>query len=120
MGIRMKLTKFPDSCDPNKMVQEESRRRFSICPCCGETRKHGSVLVNKLERGEKLRSDFLDGGIYRRYTVPYKGWYGPAKGDILGWFFPWRWHQWRIDEYKCYTCGAEWESDPYPTDLRNC
>ena len=93
----MKLTKFPDSCDPNKMVQEESRRRFSICPCCGETER-----------------------IYIKMLWPPKGWHGPAKGDIIGWFIPSRQHNWHIDTYKCRTCGAEWESDPYPTDLRNC
>lgn len=23
---------------------------------------------------------------------------------------------WAVDCYRCKTCGAEWESEPYPTD----
>ena len=40
---------------------------------------------------------------------------------ILDFFIPMpgKSFHWRIDCYKCHTCGAEWESDPYPIDLRN-
>jgi len=101
----MKLTKLPDNCDANLMVQEESRKKFAVCPCCGESRSHFYP--------------YITGGIELEYLVPSKGYYGPARGDFWGRFLPSRWHNWRIDSYRCHTCGAEWESDPYPIDLRN-
>lgn len=113
----MKLTKLPDSCDPNLLIQEKNRAIYSICPCCGESRKDIYCLMDKLEKGEYGWPGDLYGGVERINYVPSKGWYGPAKGDWLGWVIPGRKHRWRIDCYRCHTCGAEWESDPYPDDI---
>ena len=99
----MKLTKLPDSCDPNLLIKERSRKIFSVCPCCGESKNY-HLLEN-------------NGGVERIEYVNPNGWYGPAKGYWIGLLFPNRWYHWRIDNYKCHSCGAEWESDPYPIDV---
>ena len=113
----MKITKLPDSCDPSLLIQEQNREIFSVCPCCGESRKHTDCLWDMLVVRDECYHDDLYGGVERiNYDFP-KGWYGPAKGDWLGWLIPSRKHHWRIDSYKCHNCGAEWESDPYPIDI---
>mgnify|MGYP002623915622 CR=1 FL=1 len=93
----MKITKLPNVLDPSLMIQKKMREKFAVCPFCGESRrkdlygKFGVELIN---------------------YVPSKGYYGRAKGD---WFGPK--HLYHIDCYRCRTCGAEWESDPYPVDI---
>lgn len=34
----MRITKFPDKCDPNKIMMDTIIKRNSVCPCCGENR----------------------------------------------------------------------------------
>lgn len=113
----MKITKLPNNCDPVLIIQNRSREKYSVCPMCGESRNSAKCLLEKIATGKEYQ-DFLWGGVERRNLVPSKGWYGPAEGDILGIFLPWRWHHWHIDSYKCHTCGAEWDSDPYPVDIK--
>jgi len=36
--IMMRITKFPDKCDPNKIMMDTIIKRNSVCPCCGENR----------------------------------------------------------------------------------
>lgn len=112
----MKITRLPSEIDPARMIEERITEKFKICPFCGETRDSDKCLLDSIKRGESIK-DSLWGGVEKINYVPPKGWYGPAKGDILGNFIPSRYHHWRIDCYRCHTCGAEWESDPYPTDI---
>ena len=61
------------------------------CPCCGET---------------KTTAQYVADGIYNKglSSLPLtKSW---VKGLI-------RMRHMRCDCYKCYSCGAEWESNPY-------
>ena len=113
----MKITKLPNNCDPVLMIQNRLREKYSVCPICGESRDSDECLIEKIKTREEYQG-FLWGGVERRNLVPPKGWYGSAKGDILGIFLPWRWHNWHIDSYICHTCGAEWDSDPYPVDIK--
>lgn len=116
----MEITKLPDDWDPSLKIKKESRRRFGICPICGETRDYTKELINKLENNKHITIDDVFGGygVELINYFPGKGWYGPAKGDIIGWLLPNHWHYWNIDCYECHTCGAEWESDPYPNDIK--
>lgn len=84
----MKITKT------NKDVMRMNNRKLianegcHICPCCDETER----LYFDSENGTK----------------------GIVDGIIKTWhegFFKTR-HM-RVDCYVCYTCGAEWESEPY-------
>ena len=34
----MRVTKFPDKCDPNKIMMDTIIKRNSVCPFCGENR----------------------------------------------------------------------------------
>lgn len=34
----MKITKFPDKYNPNKILMDTIIKRNSVCPCCGENR----------------------------------------------------------------------------------
>lgn len=99
----MKINKLPDKIDPVTIIKKNIDKKFRVCPFCGEAREY-SLLKNSY-------------GIEKINYYPPKGWHGPAKGDIFGWFIPSRWHYWRIESYRCHTCGAEWESDPYPIDI---
>ena len=87
----MKITKLPDVIDPSKLIQEEVRKRNNICPFC---KRRGLW-------GGELRST--------------KSWYGKQNHKLKSLFQ--KSHYWKIDYYKCYSCGAEWETDPYPTDI---
>lgn len=118
----MRITKLPDRCDPSLMIQKRMHEKFSLCPFCGETRSHTEYkkeFVEKLGRREHITHEDVFGGygVELKNLFPGKGWFGPARCDIIGILLPWRWHYWSIDSYKCYTCGAEWDSDPYPTDI---
>lgn len=119
----MKITKLPNDWDPALMIQNRSREKYSVCPVCGESRPYSDEeYLRKIKAGEHISAEeALHGGhgVERRSLWPCsKGYYGPAKGDWLGWLVPSHYHNWRIDSYRCYTCGAEWESDPYPTDIK--
>ena len=65
-GIKMKnnirITKFPDTADPNKIIQRKVREQNSVCPFCGE----------------KRREDLLEnnGNVGIRNSVWGRSWYG--------------------------------------------
>ena len=104
----MKVTKLPDSIDPNILMKEEIERRNFTCPFCGETERFDLVKYLKRESSAK--------GV--RKQMFNKEWYGNKyeyKHPFIGWFAFWeRSYYWTVDYYECITCGAEWESDPYP------
>lgn len=98
----MKITKLPDSIDPNILMKEEIKRRNSTCPFCGETEQYHMFKLEMKGVG----------------WVNFKQLYGNKyeyKHPHIGWLAFWeRNYHWTINNYKCYTCGAEWEGDPYP------
>lgn len=61
------------------------------CPCCGENRKQ----IDYWKEGITHKG-ISSGGICKNWAE------GFFKIKVM-----------QIDCYKCYTCGAEWESDPY-------
>lgn len=88
---RMKITKTAAQvkcAETNKTIANVG---CNICPCCGETKS--TLEYNK-------EDIFSHKGIA---SGTYKSW-------CAGLF---RTKRYRIDCYHCYTCGAEWESEPY-------
>ena len=96
----MKITKLLDS---GRVIEELIRRKSSVCPCCGETRP----------------SDLYDyNGMRRNYGVSIKStitWIGSCNDGVFS-FLKGKYH-WKVLRFRCYTCGAEWESDPFPLSL---
>ena len=87
----MKITKT------NKEYLNEIQRKKSankgckVCPCCGENK----TWEHYMKKG-KLDKGILAGGMVRSWAE------GFFKTRIMS-----------VDYYKCITCGAEWESEPY-------
>lgn len=83
----MKITK--DSRDASKLKSDKTRANAGcdVCPCCGENKYCWEY--HSLSRG-------LSAPISRAWS---EGVFKPK-------FF-------KVNCYRCNTCGAEWESDPY-------
>lgn len=90
----MKITK-----NPNIKTKEETRREKAnegcyVCPVCGES----ELLDNDM-------SFFQD--TYRLYQSGYR----PHPQNGISSFTIYNLFKSSRDKYKCYTCGAEWESE---------
>ena len=96
----MRITKLPNKIDPTYLIREKIREQNKTCPFCGESESTWDWL-------EKHNNGY--GGVA---CLSYKSWYGKKDHKLFE-----KKHHWRIDNYKCYTCGAEWESDSYPIDI---
>lgn len=106
------IIKPPKEIDANRLVKEEIHKRNMICPFCGEMRK-GDLVSNLISERKAHGVCYM--GICRR-------WYGKYDGDenTFSCFRFWeRNFHYQRDGYKCFTCGAEWYSQPYPTNLGN-
>ena len=85
----MKITKTPDDIKKFEYRKQVANEGCNKCPCCGETRSfnyHSGKVTG------------IDSPVC---TIRCKG------------FFNIKFY--KIDKYKCFTCGAEWESEPYLT-----
>lgn len=90
----MKITKTSTDQSYMASVKEMANRGCDRCPCCGESKTSGYYMAQEgyLSRkgihpaGIKIRSK---GGLFTKVRVM------------------------QVDCYRCGTCGAEWESDPY-------
>lgn len=100
----MKITKFPDKYNPNKILMDTIIKRNSVCPCCGENRFYTfEDRLNAIEKHEKL-SGVRQIACHQRLGFQ-KPWYKHIfQGE--------KW--WNSLSFKCETCGAEWESDEFP------
>lgn len=95
----MKITKLPDSQDEKKIAKAKALEGCDTCPYCGETREYLSVkeLFNSIRNdipynkynGIECLGEFLYGSLFAFYKVLF------------------------VTRFKCHTCGAEWESEPY-------
>lgn len=112
MNNCIKVFRPPNNMNANKLVKDEIHKRNMICPFCGETRK-GDLVNNVLKLGESY-------GVC--YTGICKHWYGKhdEEENPLAWLRFWEKNfHYQMDLYECFTCGAEWYSQPYPTNLGN-
>lgn len=91
----IKILKLPSKMNPDVLIVKEMRQRYgSKCPFCNSDR----VL------DERSRSWY--GKRYEEHTLK----------NILLYLFDKK-HNWRVDEYRCDDCYAQWETIPYPTDI---
>lgn len=87
----MKITKSGKKItqlNANKMLANIG---CNVCPCCGETENALKYI------SEGIYNKGIFSGITRTFT----------KGSII------KLKIMEVDCYRCETCGAEWESDPY-------
>lgn len=89
----MKIIKQPDEYDMNLQKDNEEFKKSCTCPFCGNSyfdEQSGLVTSSSYDvdriKGEKIRDT-----IYNAFA--------------LKWFY-------KIYTFRCYKCGAEWESDP--------
>lgn len=96
----MKVTKTKHQAREKRVTKYEANIGCNKCPECGETKDYfdwlGDVLHGKIASNERPRG--ISGGICRYVSIR------------TGLF---KWEQRMVSCYKCETCGAEWESDPY-------
>ena len=102
----MKLTKFPDKCDPNKIMRDTIIKRNSVCPYCGENKFYTfRDGLDAIKEHKKLSGVRQTCGVYNRRFGFQRPWY---KHILQGE----KW--WNTLSFKCDACGAEWESEEFP------
>lgn len=102
----MRITKFPDKCDPNKIMMDTIIKRNSVCPFCGENRFCTfEDELNAIKKHENLSGVRQICGVSHRRLGYKKPWYKHIfQGE--------KW--WNSLLFRCETCGAEWESEEFP------
>lgn len=86
----MKITQTASDAKRLNTNKSIANRGCNVCPNCGER----SDYVKNLFSGKKT------GGILN----------GGQRTWSSGFF---KTKHWKVDTYKCMTCGCGWESDPY-------
>lgn len=81
----MKITKYPDEYDMNVYYRDKALKECKVCPCCGEP---DDFHINKGILQYACRYELVRTGIFKREHM-------------------------KISLFKCMSCGARWESDPY-------
>lgn len=90
----MKITKSSNEASRLNALKETANAGCLVCPCCGEKKSH----VQYMKEEGVFTHKGVSGGIYRSWAA--------------GGFFK-KIKNMRVDCYQCYTCGAQWESEPY-------
>lgn len=90
----MKITKTGDTARALEAGRKMANAGCDRCPCCGESKEY---------------TPFLHSGIMKvGYGVVWrrgKGFFGFLKEKCC-----------HVDKYHCESCGANWESEPYPVE----
>ena len=87
----MKITKSSEVTSSFTAMKATANIGCNVCPCCGETKSWFQYMEE-----DGVCNKGVSGGL--------------AKSWIEGVF---RLRCMKCDCYKCYSCGAEWESEPY-------
>lgn len=87
----MRITKSSEEVNKFVMAKEIANHGCDRCPCCGETKTWDRYV----------QEGVTNKGILKGYIN--KTW---VKGIF-------RMRNMKCDCYKCTSCGAEWESEPY-------
>lgn len=95
----MKITQTADEYNNYQKLKYSALKNCDKCPCCGETKSH----LEYIKEGTILK------GIS---SLSCKCWYGKQNGGFYL-FRDYKNKHWKVDLFVCYTCGAEWKSEPY-------
>ena len=101
MAFRGTITKLPRDLDPNVIIKNEMQNKYGKCPFCGNEKSIDSFMFHINGGDEVARM-----GHEERYGRQHKRRFWEEK------------HHWRIDHWHCYKCGASWDSEEYPTDIK--
>lgn len=85
----MKIIRTASDVSKSKSDRVSANVGCNTCPCCGETRQWDYRLSG--------RPAGISPPLVARVNI----------GNF------WMTRYASVDFYECYTCGAEWESDPY-------
>ena len=95
----MRITKLPDSQDEKKIAKAKALKGCNVCPYCGETKEYFDLkrlldsicndIPLSLYEGIECLGEFFHGSVFALIKRLF------------------------VTRYKCRTCGAEWESEPY-------
>ena len=115
----MLISKYPDELNADKLLREEIIKRNMICPFCGENKEYDFM--------EDLKANFKNKKMLGvEHTLTCIEWYGKKdefnpKTSTYKFLAPFKFwekdHHWKMLNFKCHTCGAEWYSEPFPTDI---
>lgn len=86
----MRITKSSVQVNATRAAAFIANAGCNRCPCCGET----GEFINYLKQG--IMNKGISGGIEKTWS----------EGFFHTKFL-------KCDCYSCYTCGAQWESEPY-------
>lgn len=92
----MKIIKYPKEFDPNMMIEEEIKKKYGVCPFCGENRKH------TYEKGKYIGIGYYS--YHTRFGKQKPVWKNILKPDYF----------WYKIRFTCNSCGAKWESEEFP------
>lgn len=87
----MKITKSSKEAASFTAMKAAANAGCNVCPCCGET----------ISWDDYMKEGILNKGIMAGFIN--KTW-------VEGVFHM---RSMKCDCYKCYSCGAEWDSEPY-------
>lgn len=105
MNEDIKITRLPDILDPNKIADEKIQEKYGTCPFCGEKRKYN------------WRNGWVSPGV-EAITDDWYGKHDEMDKGLLVWLRFWEKNiYWKRMRFRCYTCGAKWESPPYPKNI---
>lgn len=94
----MKITKLPYAQDEKKIAKNKALEGCNVCPYCGENKRYhfSQLVINSIQNNTKINYEGIE----------YLGEY--TYGSMFAMF-----KRLVVSRYKCRTCGAEWESEPY-------
>ncbi len=87
----MKITRTKEQIDAAEHRRKIANKGCDVCPCCGETKTRSDYITEQHQYFKGIKS-----------LLPIRKEMGFIKIRYI-----------HIDRYKCLTCGAEWQSEPY-------
>ena len=107
-----KVTKLPARIDPDKLIQQEIDKRFGRCPFCD-----CNIYSREVDRWFGQQNEHDD------FTYYHSVWQADRRDGTMLKHIINRLrsrepdHKWAVAKYRCGKCGAEWQSEPYRTDI---